>query len=438
MMHETMPHIVIVGGGFGGLTAAQKLRRAPVQITLIDRTNHHLFQPLLYQVAIAGLSPAEIAAPIRSILRRQKNVQVVLGEVTGIDLDGKLVKTRDRDFAYDFLVLSSGGRTSYFGHEEWAKNAPGLKDLSDALEIRNRVLLAFEAAEKDCTPERRKQLLTFVVVGGGPTGVELAGSIAELARFVLSRDFRLIAPHEAQILLLEGGPAILPAFHSKLAESAVRQLGELGVTVRVNAQVTNITEDGVHLGDEFISASTIIWAAGVRATSLTESLGVPLDRAGRITVERDLTIPGHKDAFAIGDMVVFTYQTGKPLPGVSPVAMQMGRAAARNIRNSLKGEPYREFHYFDKGNMATIGRSRAIAEIGKLHLTGWIAWMAWLMIHIFFLIGFRNRAVVLFSWAWSYFTYQRGARLITGHRLGLPVNKADPAQETLHDEYLVP
>ncbi len=310
--------------------------------------------------------------------------------------------------------------------------------MSDAVEIRNRVLLAFEEAERDCTPERRRQLLTFVVVGGGPTGVELAGSIAELARFVLSRDFRSIASDGAQIILLEGGSAILPAFHPKLAQSAVRQLGELGVTVRVNAQVTNITKDGVHLGDEFISASTVIWAAGVQATSLTASLGVPLDRAGRIQVEPDLTIPRHKDAFAVGDMVTFSYQTGKPLPGVSPVAMQMGRAAARNIRNFLKGAPYREFHYFDKGSMATIGRSRAIAEIGKLHLTGWIAWMAWLMIHIFFLIGFRNRAVVLFSWAWSYFTYQRGARLITGHRLGLSALEGNRTRESLHDEYLVP
>ena len=437
-MQDTKPHIVIVGGGFGGLTAAQTLRRAPVRITLIDRTNHHLFQPLLYQVAIAGLSPADIAAPIRSILRRQKNVNVVLGEVTGIDLDRKVVKTRDCDFTYDFLVLSSGGRTSYFGHEEWRKHAPGLKDLGDAVEIRNRVLLAFEEAEKDCTPERRRQLLTFVVVGGGPTGVEISGSIAELARFVLSRDFRSIAPVEAEIILVEGGPAILPAFDPKLAQSAVRQLSELGVTVRVNAQVTDISDQGVRLGDEFISASTVIWAAGVRATSLTESMGVPLDKAGRIKVGPDLTIPGHADAFAIGDMVTFSYQTGKPLPGVSPVAMQMGRRAARNIMNALKDEPYAEFHYFDKGNMATIGRSRAIAEIGKLHLTGWIAWMAWLLIHIFFLIGFRNRAIVLFSWAWSYLTYQRGARLITGHRLGLYGTRLKCEPESLHDEYLVP
>lgn len=433
-----MQHVVIVGGGFGGLTAAQALKRKKVRVTLIDRTNHHLFQPLLYQVAIAGLSPGDIAAPIRTVLRRQKNTQVVLEEVTGVDLSAQVVHTRHTDHHYDFLILASGGRTTYFGHDEWRKNAPGLKDLEDAVEIRNRVLLAFEAAEKEPDDAKRRGLLTFIVVGGGPTGVELAGSIAELARFVLSRDFRVINSREANIFLLEGGPMILSAFGEDLARSAVSQLNELGVTVRVNANVTRITEDGVYLGDEFLPAATVIWGAGVEATSLTRNLGVELDRAGRIKVLPDLTIPGHPNVFAIGDMVVFPYQTGKPLPGVSPVAMQMGRAAARNIERAIKGEPYEDFRYFDKGTMATIGRSRAIADIRGIKLSGWLAWMAWLLIHIFFLIGFRNRVVVLFNWAWSYFTYQRGTRLITGHRLEPPaVGEGAPGVPT-HDEYLVP
>jgi len=437
-MPERLPQVVIVGGGFGGLTAAKSLKRAPVQVTLIDRTNHHLFQPLLYQVAIAGLSPGDIAAPIRTVLRRQKNAQVVLEEVTGVDLSSQIVHTRHSDYSYDYLVVSTGGRTSYFGHDAWRKHAPGLKDLDDAIEIRNRVLLAFEAAEKETDPAKRLGLLTFVVVGGGPTGVEIAGSIAELARFVLSRDFRSINSREANILLVEGGPSILSTFDAGLASSAVSQLNELGVSVRVNAKVTDITENGVYLGEEFLPAATVIWAAGVEATSLTRTLGVETDRAGRLKVLPDLTIPGYQNAFAVGDMVTFPYQTGKPLPGVSPVALQMGAAAARNIERSLKGEPLKDFRYFDKGNMATIGRSRAIAEIGPVKLSGWIAWLAWLTIHIFFLIGFRNRAVVLFNWAWSYFTYQRGTRLITGHRLEPPAVGEGAPSEATHDEYLVP
>lgn len=439
-----MPHIAIVGAGFGGLTAAQALKAAPVNITVVDRTNHHLFQPLLYQVAMAGLSPAEIAAPIRSILRKQKNVSVLLAEATGVDFDQSIVNLRDGEheekLRFDYLVLATGGRTSYFGHDDWEKFAPGLKDLDDAVEIRRRVLLAFEAAEKEDDLERRRELLTFVVVGGGPTGVELAGALAELARFVLARDFRTINPKSAEIILLEGGPRILPSFAPDLSESAYRQLTDLGVEVRLNAMVTNIDANGVYLGDQMIKAATVIWGAGVQATALTRSLGAPLDRAGRIMIEPDLSVPGHRNVFAIGDMVSL-HQDGKPLPGVSPVAMQMGRHVARNIRNDLAGKPYEIFRYFDKGNMATIGRKAAIAEIGKLHLSGFIAWLSWLAVHIFFLIGFRNRLVVIFNWAWSYFSYQRGARLITGRRLSLRPRKpiAEDGQELRRgeSEYLV-
>jgi NADH dehydrogenase len=439
-MRTDLPHVVIIGAGFGGLTAAQSLKRAPVRITVVDCANHHLFQPLLYQVAMAGLSPADIAAPIRSILRKQKNVTVLLDEATDVNFDKQVVTLRGAELKYDYLVLASGGRTSYFGHEEWEKFAPGLKDLDDAVEIRRRVLMAFEAAEKELDAERRRELMTFVVVGGGPTGVELAGAIAELARFVLARDFRNIHPEAAEILLLEAGPKILPSFAPDLSESARRQLTNLGVKVRTGAHVTNIDEHGVYLGQEMIKAATVIWGAGVRATALTARLGAPLDRAGRVLIEPDLTVPGHRNVFAIGDMT-YLEQDGKPLPGVSPVAMQMGRQVARNIKNHLAGKPLEKFRYLDKGSMATIGRKAAIAELGKLHLSGFSAWMAWLMVHIFFLIGFRNRFVVIFNWAWSYFTYQRGARLITGRGLSLWSRKAivgnEQAPPQREDEFSV-
>ncbi|HMV87899.1 MAG TPA: NAD(P)/FAD-dependent oxidoreductase [Blastocatellia bacterium] len=420
---NTDPRVVIIGAGFGGLTAAQALKKAPVQITVIDRTNHHLFQPLLYQVAMAGLSPADIAAPIRSILRSQKNVTVLLAEATGVDFAGKEVVLGQERVKYDYLLLATGGRTSYFGHDDWEQFAPGLKDLDDAVEIRRRVLMAFEAAEKESDPKRRRELLTFVVVGGGPTGVELAGAIAELSNFVLARDFRTIDPEAAEILLLEGGPKILPTFAPELSESALQQLTKLGAKVRTGAQVTQIDETGVCLGEEKINAATVIWGAGVRATALTQSLGVETDRAGRVIVQNDLSLPGRPNVFAIGDMTLFQ-QDGKPLPGVSPVAMQMGEAVARNIQNDLAGKPREEFRYHDKGSMATIGRKAAIAEIGKLKLTGFLAWLFWLGLHIWFLIGFRNRFAVMFNWAWSYFTYQRGARLITGRRLSLRPRRA--------------
>lgn len=434
---KKVPHVVIVGGGFGGLATARALKHADVRITLIDRTNHHLFQPLLYQVAMAGLSPADIAAPIRSILHKQKNVNVLLDEVTGVDLTKQVLTLRDEQLSYDYLVLATGGRTSYFGHDEWEKFAPGLKDLDDAVEIRRRVLLAFEAAEKEKDATKRHQFLTFVVVGGGPTGVELAGAVAELARFVLDSDFRSINPKEAKIVLLEGGPRILPSFADDLSKSATEQLETLGVEVRLNAQATNIDDTGVYLGNEEIKAATVIWGAGVRATSLTTKLGVPLDRAGRVILEPDLTLPNFHNAFAIGDMTCFLHQDGKPLPGVSPVAIQMGERVAKNIKLGLDGNPYETFSYYDKGSMATIGRSAAIAQKGSIHLDGFIAWLAWLLVHIFFLIGFRNRFAVLFNWAWSYFTYQRGARLITGRRLGLIPRKpiaADSIQEAQPSE----
>jgi NADH dehydrogenase len=431
------PHVVIVGGGFGGLATARALKRADVRITLIDRTNHHLFQPLLYQVAMAGLSPADIAAPIRSILHKQKNVNVLLDEVTGVDLAKRSITMRDGQLDYDYLVLATGGRTSYFGHDEWEKFAPGLKDLDDAVEIRRRVLLAFEAAEKEKDAAKRHQLLTFIVVGGGPTGVELAGAVAELARFVLDSDFRSINPKEAEIILLEGGPRILPSFAEDLSKSATEQLENLGVKVRLNAQATNIDDTGVYLGDEIIKSATVIWGAGVRATALTTKLGVPLDRAGRVILEPDLTLPNYHNAFAIGDMTCFLHQGGKPLPGVSPVAIQMGECVAKNIKLDLESKPYETFSYYDKGSMATIGRSAAIAQKGDIHLDGFVAWLAWLLVHIFFLIGFRNRFVVLFNWAWSYFTYQRGARLITGRRLSLMPRKPiaeEPAQQAQSSE----
>jgi NADH:ubiquinone reductase (H+-translocating) len=434
MVDAKRPHVVVIGGGFGGLSAVRALDGAAVDITIIDRTNHHLFQPLLYQVAMAGLSPAEIAWPIRTILSSQRNAKVVLAEVVGVRLDDRTVTYQDGDelFAilYDYLVLATGAKTTYFGHDEWEKYAIGLKDLDEAVEIRRRVLLAFEAAERSTDPDERRRLLTFAVIGAGPTGVELAGAIAELSRTVLARDYRSINSKATRVTLVEAGDRILAAFDPKLSTRALEQLKELNVDVKLKTKVTNVDARGVYFeGGAVLETATVIWAAGVGATSLTRTLGVELDRGGRVVVEPDCSIPGHKEAFAIGDMVLFTHQGGKPLPGVSPVAMQQGRFVARQIERDLAGGKAREtFRYVDKGSMATIGRSRAIAEIGKIKLSGFVAWMAWLAVHIFFLIGFRNRFAVLFNWAYQYFAYQRGARIITGRRLsaGQP---ADPAPQ---------
>ncbi|MBL9002659.1 MAG: NAD(P)/FAD-dependent oxidoreductase [Myxococcales bacterium] len=414
------PHVVIVGGGFGGLTCAQSLADEPVDVTLIDSRNHHLFQPLLYQVAMAGLSPAEIAAPIRSVLHEQRNASVLLAEVEAVDLTSREVKLvgAERDsLRFDYLVLAAGAQNHYFGHDDWARYAVGLKDLDDAVEIRRRVLVAFEAAECMHDPVEQKRLLTFVVVGGGPTGVELAGALGELARVVLARDFRRINPASAQVILLEGGERILTSFPEKLSKRATRDLAGLGVEVRAGTRVTRIDETGVFLGDQHIPSATVLWAAGVRASDLTRGLGVPLDRTGRVLVQADLTLPNHPSVFAVGDMTSFLHQGGSPLPGTSPVAMQQARHVAHNVMASLRGQPMLPFQYVDKGSMATIGRAAAVAQLGSLKLGGFLAWLLWLAVHIFFLITFRNRFAVLFNWAYSYFTYKRGARLITGHRL---------------------
>jgi len=408
------PHVVIVGGGFGGLYAARALARAPVRVTLIDRRNHHLFQPLLYQVATAALSPGDIASPIRGILGRQKNISVLLAEATAIDTAGRRVVLADGEIPYDHLIVATGATHSYFGHDEWAEFAPGLKSIEDALWIRRRILLAFERAEREQDPVAESALLTLVIVGGGPTGVELAGAIAEISRHALARDFRTIDPTKARVLLLEASDRILGTFPPKLSARAERDLQAIGVEVRTGARVTAITADAVHLDEETIPSRTVLWAAGVAASPLAASLGVPLDRAGRVIVEPDLSIPGHPEVFVIGDLSVFLHQTGKPLPGVAPVAIQQGRSAAGTIRRSIARQSRRPFRYFDKGSMATIGRAAGICWRGTLQFGGFLGWLAWLFIHIFFLIGFRNRIVVMFEWAWAYVTYQRGARLITG------------------------
>ncbi|HEY3352763.1 MAG TPA: NAD(P)/FAD-dependent oxidoreductase [Polyangia bacterium] len=407
------PHVVIVGGGFGGLYAARALRRAGVRITLVDRRNHHLFQPLLYQVATAALNPSDIATPIRRILRRQRNVEVVLAEATGIDVPGRRVILRDGALDYDYLILATGVTHSYFGHDAWEASAPGLKTIEDALEVRRRILLAYEAAERETDGERRREWLTFALVGGGPTGVELAGAIAEIARHVLQRDFRHIDPRVSRVLLLEAGPRILPSFAPVLSAKATRTLAGLGVEVRTGARVTGIDERGVTLGDERVAARTVLWAAGVEGSALARSLGVPLDRAGRVLVNPDLTLPGAPAVAVVGDLAALT-QDGAPLPGVAPVAIQAGRHAAANIRRALRGQPLTPFRYADRGALATIGRAAAVAERGRVRLAGFLAWVLWLLVHIFWLIGFRNRFLVLSEWAWTYLRYERGARLITG------------------------
>ena len=409
----TRPHVIIVGAGFGGLEAAKKLSCKDVRVTVIDRTNYHLFQPLLYQVATAALSPADIAAPVRAVLSKCKNVAVILAEVQSVDVEAKKVKTVDLEIDYDYLILATGARHSYFGHNEWEILAPGLKSLEDAIELRRRILMAFEYAEKITNEAARRAAMNFVIIGGGPTGVELAGAIAEISRHTLARDFRHIDPSQARVILIEGEPRLLAAYPPDLSESACKQLVDLGVEVRTSTRATNLTEAGVQIGDEFIPCRVKIWAAGNNASFVGKTLGIPVDRVGRVIVNDDLTIPGHPEVQVIGDLANFPHQTGEPLPGISPVAMQQGRHAARNVLAMIKGRNPQRFHYWDKGTMATIGRNKAVADLKLMHLSGRLAWLAWLFVHIVFLVGFRNRLLVLFQWAWAYFTFDKGARLIT-------------------------
>lgn len=435
MNAEKQPHIVVLGAGFGGLTFCQSFDHSTARITLVDRQNHHLFQPLLYQVATAGLSAPEIAQPIRSILSRQQNLSVLLDEVVEVRLLERRVVLRGGAIDYDYLVLALGGTTSYFGHPEWEQFAPGLKSLEDALNIRERILLAFERAENVADPAAQARLMTLVVVGGGPTGVEMAGAFAELTRQVLRADFRHIDPAKARVLLIEAGPRVLLHLSETLSQSAAQQLAALGVEVRTNCKVKNIRAGCVEIeiaapgtaASEFIHAENIIWTAGVSAPALTQKLGVDLDRAGRIKVNPDLSLPGHPEVFAIGDLALVLDETGKPVPGVSPAAMQMGRYTARMIEHELEsGSRGAEaaFRYRDKGTMATIGRSAAVAKLGNFEFSGFFAWLAWLLIHLLFLIGFRNRVAVLLQWCYSYFAYKRGARIITRSPHGL--NAAPP------------
>lgn len=425
------PHVVIVGGGFGGLNVAKALRYAPVEVTLLDRNNYHLFQPLLYQVAMSGLSTSEVATPIRSILGKYPNISILLDEVVSVDLDRRRVVLRDREeLGYDYLVVAAGAKTNYFGHPEWSRHALGLKDLDDALEIRRRVLLAYEAAEREPNAAERRRLLSFVVIGAGPTGIELAGALSELARFVLARDFRRARPEESRILLLEAADRCLLGFDPRLAQKACRQLEQMGVQLRFKAMVSNIDERGVWVGDELIEAGTVLWTAGVSPQNLAERLDVEKDRKGRIVVEPDCSIPGYPEVFAIGDIAHFRGPDGKPLPGLAPVAMQQARSVANNIVRSLRGERRIPFRYRDRGMMATVGRSRAVVQIDGIRFDGLAAWLTWVAVHVFYLIGFRNRLVVLADWFYSYLTYRRGARLITGRRLeaGPPRRMIEPSE----------
>jgi NADH dehydrogenase len=408
------PRVVIIGGGFGGLSAAKALSRQPFDITLIDRNNHHLFQPLLYQVATAGLSPADIAAPIRTILRGQDNAKVVLGEVSGVDLRRKFVVADGRHISYDYLIIATGARHAYFGHDDWASYAPGLKTIDDATYLRRRILLAFERAEAEDNVEERRRLMTFVVVGGGPTGVEMAGAIAELAKRALARDFRLIDPRCARVILVEAAPRVLTPFEPSLSEAARHSLQSLGVEVRLGAAVSDCGCEGVRVGGEFIPTRTIIWAAGVMASPAGHWLGAEIDRAGRVKVRADLSVPGHPDVFVIGDTAAVLQADGTILPGVAPVAKQQGQYVARALIACRAGRTVEAFRYCDFGSLATIGRKRAVAQFGKLRMSGFPAWLLWSLVHIYFLIGFRNRFAVALNWAWSYITFERGSRLITG------------------------
>lgn len=422
---QKSPHVLIVGGGFGGLYAAKALGNKPVRVTVIDRKNHHTFQPLLYQVATAGLSPGEIAVPIRAILSKYRNIEVLLGEVVDFDLHRKVLYLLPVELAgdheppvevpFDYLVVATGVSHNYFAHPEWETFAPGLKTIEDATEIRRRVLLAFELAERSARLEGVHEPVNFVVVGAGPTGVELAGTLVEIARRVLASDFRSINPANARVLLVEAGPRVLPAYPEDLSRSAEEQLKKLGVEVMVDARVTSIGADHVQIGDQKVPAAVTLWSAGVAASPLGNRLGVPLDRAGRVEVEPDLSIPGYPNVFVIGDLAAVKEKDGKPVPGLAPAAIQMGKFVARTVLGDLAGKPRRRFEYLDKGTLATIGRAAAVANFGRVHLSGFIAWLSWLFVHVLFLIGFKNRILVLMEWAWAYLTFQRGARLITGN-----------------------
>jgi NADH dehydrogenase len=415
------PHVVIIGGGFGGLQAAKSLRTAPVEVTLIDKRNFHLFQPLLYQVATGGLGPAEIASPIRALLKRQRNIRVLNAEVVDIDPQQRRVYLLDGDpVLYDYLIVAAGSTYHYFGHEEWCQYAPGLKTIEDAQEIRRRVLLALEHAEREADPQRQQEWLTFVIVGGGPTGVELAGALAELVRVTVRGEFRRFDPASARLLLIEAGPRLLPTYPPNLSENARLSLQRLGVEVQTGALVTHVDETGVqytYQGETVqVRARTVLWAAGVRSVPLAERLAdranLPTDKGGRLIVNPDLSVPGYPNLFVIGDLAHYAHQTGTPLPGLAPVAMQQGDYVARVIRDRLRGRQTPPFRYRDKGDMAVIGRKAAVAKIGKLHLTGFIAWLAWLFVHLLYLVGFENKLLVLIQWAWNYFTRNRRARLI--------------------------
>ena len=411
--NKARPHVVIIGGGFGGLYAARTLAKHPVDITIIDRDNYHLFQPLLYQVATAALSTGDIASPIRSILSKFKNVRCIMAEVTDIDLDGNRIMTRDGDYHYDYLINAAGATKTYFGHDEWEKHAPGLKTMEDALEIRRRIFCAYETAER--LPEESKErdaYLTFICIGGGPTGVEMAGSIVEVATQTLKADFRSIDPRKTRVILLQSGDRILPDYPKDLSDSARRQLLEMGVEVRTHSRVTDITKDGVSVGETFIPCKTVVWGAGVAASPLGKAMGAPTDRGGRVIVNADMSVPNHKNAFVIGDLANFNHGA-KELPGIAPVAIQMGVAVAHNIVNDIEGQPTKDFVYFDKGQLATIGRNSAVGLVFGAHVKGFIAWLMWLLIHIYFLVGFENRAFVMMNWIYSYLSYNRSARLIT-------------------------
>ena len=436
---KNKPKVVIIGGGFGGLQAAKELGNEPVAVTLIDRKNHHTFQPLLYQVATAVLSPGEIASPIRRILYRYKNIEVVLGEVAGFDKERQTVKLQDEsEIFYEYLIIAAGARHSYFGHDEWEENAPGLKTVEDAVEIRRRVLLAFELAEREAILTGKHDPLHFVVIGGGPTGVELAGAIAGIARQALAKDFKAIDTTKARVMLFEGSDKVLSTFSGDLPEKAKKQLEDLGVEVYLNSFVTDIEPGRIKVGEKWVECEVALWATGVAASPLGKALGAETDRAGRVFVEPDLTIPNYKNIFVIGDMASLKQENGEPVPGVAPAAMQMAENACANILRDLRGKPRKLFQYVDKGSMATIGRNKGIVEIGNWRFSGFIAWLMWLFVHVISLIGFRNRLWVMTEWAWAYFTRERSARLITGDadelRDALKFIEAKPVDDILLNE----